>query len=321
MISAYNVNYPMNIKPLNFKGTIDISNIEGKFYKHESSFLRNFPTLEFTKNYILENFPKGTQISEFGCSKGYKPYSLMVLLSKHNKDKKYKITGYDIAPDVIDKAREGKLLVEFDCGNEVIFFNPKCSEGQKLPVEDLLKDFEGHFEQIPCDQNNIFLKVKPQDIVDFQVGDINNIDGIINQDSSGVIIFQNALYHLLSDQFRLGYKSDVPQEVESLIGKIHQLLPKNGLFVMGSLPYDHICGKSKLRFEYEHGEKKEIFDTSPIHDVLRKTGFEPVFYEKSWDDVYYPSAWKKVALKQNEAVPADVFMAFYAPQLSKKYTP
>ncbi len=74
---------------------------------HETYFFRNIETLEFIKDYILKTFPKGTNIADFGCSNGEEAYSLGMLLSRQNKNKKYKITGYDLSQKVLDLAQSG----------------------------------------------------------------------------------------------------------------------------------------------------------------------------------------------------------------------
>lgn len=74
---------------------------------HETYFFRNIESLEFIRDYILKNFPKGTNIADFGCSNGEEAYSLGMLLSRQNKDQKYKITGYDLSQKVLNLAQSG----------------------------------------------------------------------------------------------------------------------------------------------------------------------------------------------------------------------
>ena len=76
---------------------------------NETYFFRNIKTLDFVKKYILKTFPSGTQVADFACSTGEEAYSLATMLMKHNKDKKYSITGYDIISEVVNMAKKGLL--------------------------------------------------------------------------------------------------------------------------------------------------------------------------------------------------------------------
>lgn len=113
---------------ISFKNHYGYTNIklngEDKTVNNYTTFFRDFETLKFVKNYLTKNFPHGTEIAEFGCSLGQKPYSLMILLDKENKDKRYKCTGYDFA-EVIDKIREVPLygISEFSCEERCLFDN------------------------------------------------------------------------------------------------------------------------------------------------------------------------------------------------------
>ena len=104
-------------RKISFNGYNEISrgiSSENKqdYLLHETYFFRNIETLEFVKDHLLKNFKNGTHIANFGCSIGAEPYSLMALLYKNNKDKKYKITGFDLSPKEIELAKTGPFTIE-----------------------------------------------------------------------------------------------------------------------------------------------------------------------------------------------------------------
>lgn len=69
---------------------------------HQTYFFRNIETLNFKTDYITKNFKNGTNIADFASSTGEEAYSLAMLLKKNNSDKKYRIRGYDIVPNIIE---------------------------------------------------------------------------------------------------------------------------------------------------------------------------------------------------------------------------
>lgn len=93
-----------------------------KTYIHQTSFMRDFSVLDFSQKYIKENFPYGTHIADFACSQGQEAYSIAILLDAANKDKKYKITGYDTVPSLIKQAKKGAFIFE-SYGNELMLFD------------------------------------------------------------------------------------------------------------------------------------------------------------------------------------------------------
>ena len=292
---------------------------------NKTSFMRNYPTLEFTKDYIVKNFPNGTNIAEFGCSTGQKPFSLLIMLDDYNKDEKYKIHGYDF-PEIIGQMKTNLYSVEpHFTGEDLLFENSKSLD---FPVpkqaEYLRKKFFSFFPVCCIDEltgkeeqreyrrlkspYNIVVRLnkdKIKDVIDFKPGNINNIDKILEKDENGVIIFQNALYHILN----IREFGEIPttirlEKVFELFKKINKMLPENGIFVLGNLPADHMYtdeSKTQTRLAYQNNERIKVFDSSKVHNMLYACGFEPVYYEKVpsstpyclYNDVYLPSVWKK----------------------------
>lgn len=119
MIPAININTPYKTyyRP-NFKGynseTQDvISKNKQNWCLHQTAFFRDIDTMDFTKKYIIQNFPAGTHIADFGCSNGEEAYTLMMLLKANNTDKRYKVTGYDISQKVLDLAQSGPFKINY----------------------------------------------------------------------------------------------------------------------------------------------------------------------------------------------------------------
>lgn len=322
-----------------------------------TTFFRNYKSLEFTKNYLLENFPNGTNIAEFGCSTGQKPYSLMILLENQNKDKKYKCTGYDF-PEVVEKHNEKLLygLNAYTREEQVLFDEYKSShlfDSKDIPLEDadnikntfykyfdkykpkqlitgdrykylkkLIKDNpnSNHPEIVEAKedlcyfdlikQSTIVVKAndKAQNLLKIKAGNINDIDKTLKPKENGVVIFQNALYHILCGNELYYDIDDLLKNVDKarqLFKKINKVLPQNGIFVLGNLASDHIYDFNKEDFShlaYQDGKRIRVYDSSPIHKELIQNGFEPIFFEKVPETtayaehrgVYVPSIWKKV---------------------------
>lgn len=290
--------------PIIFRGYTERSYIEDKnnpficeVKNHTTGFWRNLPTLEFTQDYIKENFPQGTQISEFGCSQGQKGYNLMIGLDDFNKDKKYMYHGYDFKKPISD-ARNGNYKLDYTVEPEkIIFENPSLKS----------KFFE-FFDKSDNPGDSYKMYVKPNrtrigDIVQLKEGNILDINKIVKPQKSGVVIFQNALYHILSDVMHP--MNENKETAKKIFQDIHDILPKNGVFVFGNLPADHMYNEMHERYYsliYQNGERIRVCKPTIIEKYLLQTGFEPIFYERvpsgtpflKYNDMHLPSVWKKI---------------------------
>ena len=335
--SMYNKQTP----PVAFKAHMAYTQVhkndgKTKNVNNYTAFMRDFSTLEFTRDYLKKHFPHGTNIAEFGCSLGQKSYSLLIVLDEINKNKKYKITGYDF-PEVIKQINEhGKPLYgvsQYSEEEQILFPTyPEKSVFIEKPVKketaDSIRDkfytyfntfipysyygegLKNHYNKL-FDKNNIVVtpnKQKTKDLIQFKSGNIKDIDKILEPKKTGAVIFQNALYHILSNgddyDFELSSLTNI-SEAEDIFKKINKVLPQNGLFVLGVLPSDHIYSfelEDATHLAYINNKQVRVFDTSPVHRALRKSGFEPVYYSLipahkayvNYKDVYLPAAWKKV---------------------------
>lgn len=328
---------------------------------NDSSFMRNLDSLNFVADYLKKEFPNGTNIADFACSNGEETYSLGVLLYDVNKDKKYKITGYDVSPKAINDAKKGfiSLSSRYDGYIKRVLVNNDYNNFDKQKEEQLLKlkeNFNECFQKLGWDwekfnlqhprcskkvtklpgasgdaeidlaivkciqlknnfvkDGNYFTPKKGifDDVINFRIADIADIDKKLTYNKPGVIFFKNALYHLMYQMTEDKCLVDFDiKPVKELFDKIYSILPDNGLFVIGALNSDHLIGRN-ISAENCHkinqdGKELTVYNTSLVHQTLTKAGFEPVFYEqaeKRTDKFIHgrpclPSVWKKLSKEE-----------------------
>lgn len=315
---------------------------------HETAFFRDIDTMEFTKNYITKHYPNGTHIADFACSNGEEAYTLLMLLSEQNRDKKYKVTGYDISPRVLELAKSGPFKVNytftegfvtqnymykdyprkdyrklfFDCFKRVpskfLRYNPKYGDEEyltarinketnpqkRLELVRFREIIKRHEDFAP---NNAFITKKKfvQDVFETQIGDIADIEQLVKPDNkTGIVMFKNAWYHIMDSWSRNDISRLNIKGVGDTIGHINNVLPKDGILVVGTLEIDHLFDNEKTpvkTIKFNDNEIKTCENTI-FHKLLFDNGFTPVFYEKVRDilgdfdksKICLPSVWKKV---------------------------
>lgn len=341
-------NYDLSFKGYNDQTYGVSSHNKQDWCLHETAFFRDIDTMEFTKDYIIKNFPNGTNIADFGCSNGEEAYTLLMLLNKSNRDKKYKITGYDVSPKVVEIAQNGVFAVKyrqtegfllskyeykdydkkylkklfFECFEKVpekfISFSPSKDVIDKLEQKiknenDVKKLLElkcyheifrrvGHYNQF---EEGCTFRPKPEFAIDAfsaKQGDINALSNIIESDGkTGVIIFKNAWFHVLNtfnsfDDINIDGAAKIIQSAQ-------KVLPKKGIFVVGTLWKDHLYSSQQSHVIVQNKKEIEVVDNTIFHNLFRENGFEPVFFEDMKDVVYgkfnsskihLPSVWRKI---------------------------
>lgn len=152
----------------------------------------------------------------------------------------------------------------------------------------------------------LFVIVNPErakNLVTFNVGNILDIEKAVKPNSSGVIKFPNAIYHLLGSRGIEDYTDfKCPVIIEELFAKIHKLLPENGIFQLGTLYSEHLVDENiKPGFKYQNNQMIEVYKDSAVHRLLKKAGFEPIFFETlesakfyGFDNLHVPTVWKKL---------------------------
>lgn len=356
----------MNIKPIQYNSNIYFRGSSGTTFYYDSPvnklgvcalethFMRDLDSIKFTTDYVKKVFPNGTNIANYGCSRGYETYSLGLLLCEANKDKKYKITGYDISTEAIEDAKTGLFNIG-DSSNQNEKFLGDSNIILDVEQKQIKAQFDKYFERIPVEwktfdinhtkyrqrarnfklpNHNIGLTIKrlehlliendrkdnkgeyytPKNgifngIIDFKVSDIWDIDKELIPKETGIVVFKNALYHLLATGFDgdIGFGPGI-NNVRTLFKKINFILPQNGLFVLGTLYSDHLFDATAISPNdliniYQKGKMVDIYTSSQIHNLLFKAGFEPVFYDlhkqafpnsPNLGNIYLPSVWKKI---------------------------
>jgi SAM-dependent methyltransferase len=297
--------------------TKDLAGIEKK-YNHHTFFFRDFETIEFLKQYLNVYFPNGTHIANFGCSNGEETRTIAMIID----NPEYKITGFDIVKEAVDLANEGEYLIHRICGgpftsdehliDKKIYSDEIRKDKNKTLIENYWKKFDYYFNnlgnttkfdyRLHCPTPAISYKANDvkfnKIITGFQVGDICNFNpDELKRQNTGVIVFKNAWYHLHS-LLENTIDSDIERidlkKIEMVVRNIHETLPKNGLLVCGSLNHDHL-----VNYKYTLvTSKKNIFNDTPFHKILKDAGFKPVFYDTSELEYGFtltvPSVWKKV---------------------------
>jgi len=246
--------------------TLDDS-IKEKKLVHTTYLFRDSPTLDYLKDYILKNFPSGTHIADFGCSDGEETYSIATMLAENNNDLRFKITGYDLSENVINKAKQGAY--EFDHLDLALVETEKYYglenyykfDQRITKYRDIFrKAFDINiYKSSDCWKYDKNCKIKSgiiKDSVDFKVANILDLDTnkLKLPPNTNVIIFKNAWYHL------------APKAIDEAIEKIYRVLPSKGILVVGTLGDDHTL------------DGREPLSKFPLARKLETAGFKPVFY-------------------------------------------
>lgn len=289
---------------------------------HYTSFFRNWETLEFIKNYVLQEYPKGTHIAGPGAANGNEAYSAMMFLHENNKDKRYTYTGYDVAPEIVELAKSGPFVLKHDLILDHFTWEEDaklkklfdtCFEKINLASPDKLSQILGQslHEAFNPSQHSIYMPKKEfvEGVVDFKPGDVHDISQLVKPDGkTGVVIFKNAWYMVMGIRELKDCKKVIASgglaPVEKIIEDVHKILPQNGIFVVGNLEADHLYDgtNGSEHLIYQNGKRIKVCDNTPFHDLLRKHGFIPIFYEHikgrgEFPDrigVHLPSVWRKI---------------------------
>lgn len=294
-----------------FRGCLltEKNNIEGihSLLKHETSFFRGMPTLEFVKKYIQKKFNKKETVNilDGACSTGEETWTLAMLLRKF---KNIKLTGFDLGYNVIRKANKGVYPISqrktfvISNGSLVETWADFCDAYRDSFLEFTDKKnlskaqkkylglFNSFFKKIPNykdsrrfhDPNEItkYFKIRPQkkSLCTFIQKNVMDLDTFAKDDDIDVFLFRNALYHFITTDKTQGLSHELkPHEqiikfFDSFFQMIHKKLSKDGIFVLGS---DEI-----LQSNGNYWAQKS----------LERNGFKPIFQE--FED--FISVWKKI---------------------------
>jgi chemotaxis methyl-accepting protein methylase len=282
-----------------------------KELRTETAFFRDAETLEALHDLVKDMQQKRHEIhiADYACSSGEECYSLAMLLDSLNQDNKIKITGYDLARKALANAKEGrfsltcpsmaKQLLAMVIGsntytdaylgfvvNDLALLMKKSgldripSTEQKKKYRELFARFfsqEGEIQIINDSRIKTF-KVKSEftSKCHFKEGDITQINQERGENSTDVVLFRNALYHLITNNKNLSErlpksKQETQEILSDLFGKIYHTLKPGGLLVMGN------------KESSQHQQLPQVYQS------LIQTGFKPVY-----DQNGITTIWKKI---------------------------
>lgn len=311
-------NYNIKSDVPKFKGHLKWEYIGKNSYginelRHETAFFRQNDVLEFAKDYIEKNFPKKNclKILDGACSTGEETWTLAMLFNKY---KKLDLTGFDLGNKAIKTAQKGKYSITkllnadkldnlikqseaFD--DSYLTFSKKNITEQEKGYKKLFSDFFTQttftsekptfleklkmqiFKSIPQVKIRNF-EIKPQKtgLCKFAKGDIANLDKFSKNGETDMILFRNALYHLVTnneniDQYAQIRKPKPEKQVRSTVEKIadefNKKLKKDGIFVLGNNEPNQTLDKNML-----------------IPQIFEEKGFMPILFSNG-----FPCVWKK----------------------------
>jgi len=303
-------NYRTSLKNnVNFKGENFVEFVDGEKLIHETAFFREPNTDEFVKNYLENEFlSKGEKVDILvgACSVGNEVYSQAMLYDEYKN--RVNILGFDVSKKAIDRAKKGRFLMQdngwvsksCECKDAYLVDNNARTERQKRYTELFKKYFEYETDDIPKDIESrsvyrgrvIFEKMyKIKEGIakncSFHVGDIRNLDNLVQDDSVHCLFFRNALYHLVcaysmrtNNTRNLQFDHDVI--TRAVVQHASKKLKKGGLFVFGEK------------------EAAQGVDTRTVRKIMEEYGFEPLNKVKKPDywycdpNNYEANIWRKV---------------------------
>ena len=225
---------------------------------------------------------------------------------------KVNILGFDIGPRSIERAKKGVFLMQ-----DLYSSNQTCvtkdaylvSKGAKTQKQKQYQElFDKYFACIPNGNPKDFesrflfrgsvifekiygLKEGMAENCFFKLGDIKNLDSLMDDESVHCLFFRNAMYHLVcADSMRRGSGRYLQENSEEIIKNIAQQankkLVKGGLFVFGE------------------NEDRQGVDVKAVYRIMKESGFEPFNTEYRISKLpqqrlgyslpHYTNVWRKV---------------------------
>ena len=252
----YRANFLPSFTSLKFK--------EGENNYCDTSFFRDYETLEAAAKILKRNFPHGTDILDFASSNGEEAVSLYAILNSGQKGK-YKILCFDKSQNIIDIANKGVYTVYNGVSEDGFLLMDELKDKRNRKLKAY---FDKMMEEVPAPSHKIndehfmnFIsqmfeyefKIKHYKIRDeykdnfkFNVGDINDIEKLYPEKQAGAILFRNAFYipthNLALNEYNMNVRDDINKQevVDKIIDKVYEKLLPGGLFIMGDNEKDHV---------------------------------------------------------------------------------
>jgi SAM-dependent methyltransferase len=267
-----------------------------------TSFFRDVSTLELISDILQiksdQSKSKQFKIADYACSTGEEAYSLALILNSQNIN--YAITGYDIAKKALLSAQKGEVGIndpmQFLKSQEglaaIIRRNPmqaavmlrnrlKNTQFQDSyldkPTPPLGRDrkyfdlFHQHFQKQETDSLPLraIYQVKPgHDLkCNFQSGDIQDIYKARGSQSTDILLFRNALYHLITTP---------PFPADTLERK--PLNPDNAMKILNDLfrQFNHVLTPGGF-LVFGKNEGRQHQQETLVRVALEQAGFKPIF--------------------------------------------
>lgn len=303
-----------SVDTVSFKGHSGIEYL-GKndiyYLIHETAFFREQQTDEFIKKHIYENMMNKDKIKiiSAGCSTGEEAITYSMILNDI-KDK-IKILGFDLSEKAIKQAKSGKFIFQYPIENPKIAGEKMqlssykdsylvCNQLKELtPQEKKNKElFDDFFEPVENNKPNIpklltklhgwlfknsvrfekkYYKLKEGKAANckFIQYDIRDIDKITGDEKADIILFRNAMYHIIEDRYcevydeaTVNYNKSV---VKNTVQKMRNGLNDGGLIVFGQ------------------DEDKQMTDISIVQNALKELGLKPL----NETTEHLPNVWQK----------------------------
>lgn len=294
---------------------------------HETAFFRDIDTMEFTKDYITKKYPNGTHIADFACSNGEEAYTLLMLLKKQNTDKKYKVTGYDVSPRIIELAQSGPFRIKYTFPEGFITHNYLYKSYSKKFYRKL---FFKCFERVPEKFLNYTPKFGDEEYLTSRISKETNYEKRLELMRFREIVKKHEDYaphnafipkkKFINDVFetKLGDIADIEQLVKS-DGKTGIVMFKNAWYhIMDSwsrndinrlnikgvddtighiskvLPKDGILVIGTLEIDHLFDKEKTPVKTIKFNNNEIKTCENTIFHKLLLDNGFMPTFYEKV---------------------------
>ena len=252
---------------------------------HQTSMFREADTDYFVQRYMMKKFTDrpNVKVVSCACSSGEEVFSYATMLDEFPSNIDY--IGFDVDKDIVEQAQKGEVYLSgsgseaFLTNNELAYtpYLKKCASAfekhfkptgkTQLPklgsdIESLKTLFPEIYKRIVSDFTTTQYKISDEKMkhITFFEGDIKNLENMFEKSSVDVLLFRNAMYHLMceyngSDRIQ---RKDAQEIALDIARQMAQVVKKDGLVVYGS------------------EEKHQGIDTALVNKAMRNNGFEPL---------------------------------------------
>ena len=295
-----------------------------------TDFFRGLKTSEAGAKFLINKFPKGTNVLGVGGSSGAQQY-IKALLANNPA---FKFISLDINPEAIEIGKRGIHSVFNHTADEFLIRDGELTHEEQYLKSLFLKYFspiEHQGKSFNCTKKNdsserfFMINDELKALVEFRKPEHSNIlkiDEFELEKPIGMISFSNGTYELTGNQLGKVILLNEPIVVDikplgEIADKVHLRLEKEGYLELGScmneflyvapkgVPDSETIPLSSIKSfcnSYRGNLSPEALQTrflkkSPLVTALKKDGkFKPVFWDSvEWmPEVQVPTIWQKV---------------------------